>query len=687
MCRKLILLLIVFAVVAGFSGIASAALIQIPVNRSGGATDNRAPIGAYDGERDPEPTQQGHWQVGNYMFSDRTFTWASVAPQLEDAEQVRTYNSDKGASGVTYTVTFPVGATALVAVDDRFGDQQTYVNNVVSRFAAAGTFTDTGWNVVNSEGTPQTLSLFSAVLNPGTYVFGAGQNSNNFYVIGALPPPALPKKATQPIPTDKARTPPTGPSGTGYYMLMQFTPGDTATSHTAYFSSKFDDVNDRNPAFRLGSPPYPVMYPTGYYVGLDVPELPAFARVPLRRGTIYYWAVDESNGVGSYPGDVWSFTIASQQAWDPTPLNGDQLVNADPDVALSWKLGDVDATGKTVSYDVYYGTVFADVNTSTTPTVHVTTTSAVTGSLLGNTVYYWRVDTVLTQLAPPFTSTKVKGDVWNFKTLPVVAITDPDLVGWWKLDGDIVPAIAFDSSGHANHGTLRGDPEYVPGQVDNAMDFDGDDYADCGNSPQLDFGTGDWSVCAWVKPTLTTDTRTVFAKGGDEGGGIRYALALGEAGDDGSVTLTTDDNVTKVQATSTRVVSNNEWHHVVGQRAGDAIGVFVDAIPDGTTALPAGYNLAGTSQHNACIAAITDHTDLSGATLLKFLVGSVADLRIYDYALTQGQIITAAGLARWHIPVPSAAELYEGEAEGSRVINFRDYAVLTDRWLEEELYP
>jgi len=124
MCRKLILLLIVFAVVAGFSGIASAALIQIPVNRSGGASGDRAPIGVYDGERDPEPTQQGHWQVGNYMFSDRTFTWASVAPELEDAEQVRTYNSDKGASGVTYTVTFPVGATALVAVDDRFGDQQ-----------------------------------------------------------------------------------------------------------------------------------------------------------------------------------------------------------------------------------------------------------------------------------------------------------------------------------------------------------------------------------------------------------------------------------------------------------------------------------------------------------------------------------------------------------------------------------
>jgi len=38
-------------------------------------------------------------------------------------------------------------------------------------------------------------------------------------------------------------------------------------------------------------------------------------------------------------------------------------------------------------------------------------------------------------------------------------------------------------------------------------------------------------------------------------------------------------------------------------------------------------------------------------------------------------------------PVPSPANLYSGEPQGSTVINFKDYAVLADHWLEEGLYP
>ena len=276
----------------------------------------------------------------------------------------------------------------------------------------------------------------------------------------------------------------------------------------------------------------------------------------------------------------------------------------------------------------------------------------------------------------------------------------------WLLTDSIIPAEAMppaahllvnyrfemntlDSSTNALHGTPGGAPTYeLRAAGDNAIVLSGSDYVNCGNPPQLDFGTGDWSVCAWIKTTETADAHTVFAKGGDQGGGIRYTVAIGENGPAGCVTLSTDDDVTKLQAISTRLVNDNEWHHVVGQRAGTTLRVYVDAIPDGTNTCSPAYNLAGASQHNAYVGAITDHeTDPTGATLQKFFVGSVADLRIYDYALTQGQIITAAGLAQWHIPVPSPAELYEGEAEGSRLINFKDYAVLTDRWLEEDLYP
>ncbi len=204
MCRKLILLLIVFGVIAGFSSLASALpLIYVPVERSGGASGNRDHIGAYTGEDDPLPTEVGGWTLGNYCFSDRDYRWCdhtqAFPEEMDGAEQICTFNSDKDERGtVSYTVTFPIGATVLIAVDDRFTDQQGYVDSIVRDFADPGTFTDTGWDVHVHENdtTHRPLSVVSAVLEPGTYVFlGANAGGNNFYVIGALPTPVPMRKA------------------------------------------------------------------------------------------------------------------------------------------------------------------------------------------------------------------------------------------------------------------------------------------------------------------------------------------------------------------------------------------------------------------------------------------------------------------------------------------------------------
>ena len=114
------------------------------------------------------------------------------------------------------------------------------------------------------------------------------------------------------------------------------------------------------------------------------------------------------------------------------------------------------------------------------------------------------------------------------------------LVGWWRLDGN-----ANDSSGNNNHGTLLGNPQMVAGKISGALELDGDDSVDLGNPSILDFGTGDWTICAWIKTTYTGRKGTIFANGGGEGGGIRYTLCLGEhkkrAPD--RMTLTVDDDL------------------------------------------------------------------------------------------------------------------------------------------------
>jgi hypothetical protein len=201
------------------------------------------------------------------------------------------------------------------------------------------------------------------------------------------------------------------------------------------------------------------------------------------------------------------------------------------------------------------------------------------------------------------------------------------LVAWWKFEND-----ANDSAG-ANHGTLHGNPTYVDGKVGRAISFDANDYVDCGKPDSLNFGTGDWTISAWIKTTQSgtepANRGTVFANGGDEAGGIRYALAVNEEYL-GTIVLTTDNDMYKVQAFGKTAVNNGNWHHVIGTRNADRLRVYVDGTLDGDASLPSGYDLSGVSQHNAYIGAITDHRDNS---LFKYFVGLIDEVCIFGGAI------------------------------------------------------
>jgi hypothetical protein len=117
------------------------------------------------------------------------------------------------------------------------------------------------------------------------------------------------------------------------------------------------------------------------------------------------------------------------------------------------------------------------------------------------------------------------------RATPVDPGTD-GLVAFYALDGD-----ANDNSGNELHSTIVGEPTFVEGKVGMALELDGvDDYVDIGNPTVLDFGTGDFTISAWINMTAI-ERGTVYAKGGDNSGGIRYTLAMGE-GNDNKMTLT-----------------------------------------------------------------------------------------------------------------------------------------------------
>ena len=78
---------------------------------------------------------------------------------------------------------------------------------------------------------------------------------------------------------------------------------------------------------------------------------------------------------------------------------------------------------------------------------------------------------------------------------------DPNLIGWWNFE-EGEGTVAVDSSGYGHHGTLVGDPQWVPGYDGLALDLDGEgDYVETGKA-----AVGTWpsrgdpprTVALWV---------------------------------------------------------------------------------------------------------------------------------------------------------------------------------------------
>jgi len=141
------------------------------------------------------------------------------------------------------------------------------------------------------------------------------------------------------------------------------------------------------------------------------------------------------------------------------------------------------------------------------------------------------------------------------------------------------------------------------------------------------------------------------------------------------VTLTCDDDSTKVQETATTAVNDGEWHFVVAMREGTVIRVYIDGQLEGENSVAASYNLSGTSQHNAYIGAITDNRD---GSLKKTYAGLIDEVRVYSVGLSDAKV---EGLFGGEEPVFTKAEAPEPADGATGVVTplFRCHRSLTRR--------
>jgi len=108
--------------------------------------------------------------------------------------------------------------------------------------------------------------------------------------------------------------------------------------------------------------------------------------------------------------------------------------------------------------------------------------------------------------------------VWAF-SLAWTCPAGAELVGWWAFD-EGAGTTAYDGTDLGNNGTLRGDPEWVAGQLDGALDFDGDDSVNCGQAPQLGL-TSAITIACWVNPSALTGQHGIVSR---SAAGIGYSF-------------------------------------------------------------------------------------------------------------------------------------------------------------------
>jgi len=201
---------------------------------------------------------------------------------------------------------------------------------------------------------------------------------------------------------------------------------------------------------------------------------------------------------------------------------------------------------------------------------------------------------------------------------------DPSLVGLWKLD-ETEGGIAADSSGNGNDGTLIGDPQWVQGKINGALDCDGNgDYVNCGYDPLFDVTTNEVTVCAWVTiRSIPGDWRAAVAKG-------ESAWRLSNVNYDPrfhfGITIWTASDTASIDGVT--AVGYDEWHHACGTFDGENINVYLDGVLDAsaTTTEP-----IGTVSTNVFIGNNPESTE-------RYWDGLIDDVRVYDRALTAEEI-------------------------------------------------
>ena len=201
-------------------------------------------------------------------------------------------------------------------------------------------------------------------------------------------------------------------------------------------------------------------------------------------------------------------------------------------------------------------------------------------------------------------------------------------LGWWALD-DGAGTTARDNSGKGHNGTLNGGATWANGKYGRAVNLDGvDDFVEIPHSPDLCV-TEEATVSAWFNTPRTdgpdaSGYQGIVAKGNSPRSYSLYTTAAG------AFHFSTGPSGAFIGSTSSAQVPVNEWAHVLVKVEGGQHKYFLNGEPAGVGG--ADVVLPGTGDTSPVYIGRT----AEGA---RFFEGLIDDVRIYDLALTDEQIV------------------------------------------------
>ena len=229
-----------------------------------------------------------------------------------------------------------------------------------------------------------------------------------------------PKTGYDPVPAD-------GAESSGLDVTLSWTAGFGSKMHTVYFGDSYDEVDNATVGVARGVADY--------------------SPGPLEAEKVYYWRVDEFDGLGTYKGDVWTLTTPGAVG-DPQPaINATDVAMA---TILSWTPAD-----NAASHQVYLGLDKEAVRSADTGSPEYTGPKALgaesydPGLLEPDTTYFWRVDEV-------YNGNPVKGPVWSFTVGDHLLVDDFESYTDNDADGEAIWQHWIDGFGVADNGAQVG---------------------------------------------------------------------------------------------------------------------------------------------------------------------------------------------------------------------------------------